>query len=159
MTTLQTFKIGALIMLMVAAGCAREPAPPPETYRVRAQVRQVPKPDAVRGELYVRHEAIPSFKNAAGEVVGMEAMSMSFPLADVALAAEVAAGDRIELEFDVDWSGRGNPLKVTAIEKLPEGTRLAFEAAAPEAEAAGVSEAEETEPEASAGVEDPAPGS
>lgn len=116
----------ALLLLSVTAGCRREPPPPPETYRVRAQVRQVPAPDAARGEILVRHEAISEFKNEDGKIVGMESMSMSFPLADVALAAGVAAGDRIELEFDVSWHG-GNPLEVTAIDKLPEDTRLAFE--------------------------------
>lgn len=150
MTIPRALQATALILFVLTSGCDREPAAPPETYRVRAQVRQVPKPDAARGELYVRHEAIPSFKNADGEVVGMESMSMSFPLADVALTAGVAAGDRIEMEFDVNWSGRGNPLKVTAIEKLPEGTRLAFETAAPDAGETDEPEQEETEPEASA---------
>ncbi len=137
-------------LLMVAAGCQREPATPPESYRVRAQVRQVPAPDAARGEIYVRHEAIPSFKNEDGEIVGMDSMSMPFPLADVALAAGVAAGDRIEMEFEVSWSG-GNPLKVTAIEKLPEGTRLAFEPPAeadPDADDTGEAETDAAETDA-----------
>lgn len=116
----------AVLVLLASAGCQREPQAPPESYRVRAQVRQVPAPDATRGEIYIRHEAIPSFKNEDGEVVGMDSMSMSFPLADVGLAADVTPGDRIEMAFEVSWHG-GNPLKVTAIEKLPEGTRLAFE--------------------------------
>ncbi len=157
MTTPLTLKIprsilslaGALLVLVASAGCEREPAAPPETYRVRAQVRQVPKPDDARGELYVRHEAIPSFKNAGGEVVAMDSMSMSFPLADVTLAAGIAAGDRIEMEFEVSWSGSGNPLQVTAVEKLPEDTLLAFEEAAAEVEEAEHEETgpEETEPE------------
>ncbi len=134
---------GALMLLAASAGCQQQPAAPPEIYRVRAQVRQVPAPDAARGEILVRHEAIPNFKNEGGEVVGMDSMSMPFPLADAGMAAGVAAGDRIEMEFEVSWSG-GNPLKVTAIDKLPEGTRLAFEPAAeevePDAEAAGAEE-------------------
>lgn len=100
----------ALVLLTAAAACERQPAAAPDTYRVRAQVRQVPAPDAAQGEILVRHEAIPSFKNADGEVVGMETMSMSFPLADVALVAGLAVGDRVEMEFDVDWHG-GHPLR------------------------------------------------
>ncbi len=139
------------MLLALAVGCQREPAAPPETYRVRAQVWQVPAPDADRGEIYVRHEAIPGFKNEDGEIVGMESMSMPFPLADVALAAGVAVGDRIEMEFEVDWHG-GNPLRVTAIDKLPEDARLAFEAPPPEAatppatEDGEAQESEETTP-------------
>ncbi len=124
----------ALLLLAAAAGCDKPPAAPPESYRVRAQVRQLPAPDAASGEILVRHEAIPEFKNADGEVVGMESMSMSFPLADAELAAGVKVGDRIELAFDVNWHG-GNPLSVTAIEKLPADVRLAFETTEPADEA------------------------
>ncbi len=134
-----------LLLLVAASACTDKPAAPPESYRVRAQVRQVPAPDAARGEILVRHEAIPSFKNEGGEIVGMDSMSMPFPLADVGLAAGLAAGDRIEMGFEVSWHG-GNPLKVTAIEKLPAGTRLAFEPAETEAETTGTETTEsETE--------------
>ncbi len=136
-----------MLMLVAAAGCDREPAAPPESYRVRAQVRQLPDPDSARGEILVRHEAIPGFKNADGEIVGMDSMSMPFPLADVGLVAGVEVGDRIEMEFEVSWH-RGNPLTVTAIDKLQEDARLAFEAVPPEADtppAAEDSESQETE--------------
>ncbi len=144
--------LAGALLLLAAAGCAREPAAPPESYRVRGMVRQLPVPDAARGDVLIRHEAIPSFKNADGEVVGMDSMSMPFPLADVALAAGIEVGDRIEMYFEVDWQG-GNPLKVTAIEKLPEGTRLAFEAAEtePDAEAPAAAEPEVKGPGASPG--------
>ena len=89
----------------------------------------MPAPDDARGEILVRHEAIPGFKNEDGEVVGMDTMSMPFPLADQALVAGLAPGDRIAMDFEVNWHG-GNPLEVTAIEKLPEDTRLDFETAA-----------------------------
>ena len=118
--------ISALLMLVLTAACEKKPAAPPESYRVRAQVRQLPAAGAARGEILVRHEAIPEFKNADGEVVGMEPMSMSFPLADLALVDGLAVGDRVEMSFDVSWHG-GNPLSITAIEKLPADTRLAFE--------------------------------
>ena len=127
----------ALLPFAVAAGCDKPPVAPPESYRVRAQVRQLPAPDTPGGEILVRHEAIAGFKNADGEIVGMESMSMSFPLADAALAAGLEVGDRIEMAFEVSWHG-GNPLSVTAIKKLPADARLAFEAPEPtDAEAPG----------------------
>ena len=68
----------------------------------------------------------PSDDDADSEVVGMDSMTMPFPLADPALAAGLAAGDRIEMEFEVRWNG-DDPLLITALEKLPPETRLAFE--------------------------------
>ena len=142
---------GFCMLLAAISACEREPSVRPETYRVRAQVRQVPAPDAARGEILVRHEAIPSFKNEDGEVVGMDTMSMPFPLADQALVDGLAPGDRIVMDFEVSWHG-GNPLEVTAIEKLPEGTRLDFEAA-PEPEDPGTEAQEPHQAEAA----EPAP--
>ncbi len=135
-----------LLLITTSAGCDREPTPPPESYRVRGLVRQLPAPNKANGDVLVKHEAIPSFKDADGEIVGMESMSMPFPLADVALITGVEVGDRIDMEFEVSWHG-GNPLKVTAIEKLPEGTRLAFEKAEPAPEEPDAEEASSQRPE------------
>ncbi len=118
---------GLFLLFTLAAACEKKPEVPPEIYQVRALVRHLPEPDDARPEILVRHEAIPSFKNADGEVVGMETMSMPFPLADTGLIADLEVGDRVELTFEVSWHGDGNPLRVTAIEELPEGTQLAFE--------------------------------
>ncbi len=129
--------LAALLLLGFSTGC-EDPPPAPDVYHVRGQVRQLPAdatgtPEGRRGaEIHVRHEAVPDFKNADGEVVGMDSMSMPFPLADIALAGGVEVGDKIEMEFEVSWHGDGNPLRVTAIEKLPAETRLGFEAAEPE---------------------------
>lgn len=117
---------GTLLLLIAVTACERQPEAPPETYRVRALVRHLPKSDDPRPEILVRHEAIPSFKNEDGDVVGMDTMSMPFPLADTSLITGVEVGDRVEMAFEVSWHG-GNPLKVTTIERLPEGSLLAFE--------------------------------
>lgn len=115
----------AAFVAILACGSPPEPYQPPEVYRVRGVVRHVPQANP-GGELSVRHEAIPDFKSSEGEAVGMESMTMPFPLADPALAEGLAAGDKIELEFEVRWDG-GNPLSITAIDKLPPETRLSFE--------------------------------
>ncbi len=120
----------ALVFLVyasiVACGADPEPDRPPDVYRVRGIVSQLPQATRGAGELSVRHEALPDFKSSQGEVVGMESMTMPFPLADPALADSLAAGDKIEMEFEVRWDS-GNPLSITAIEKLPSETSLSFE--------------------------------
>ena len=118
----------ALLICALAAACGSRPEDdrPPDVYRVRGVVRQLPAADRAPRELAVRHEAIPQFKSSDGEVVGMESMTMSFPLADPGLADGLAVGDKIEMEFEVRWEG-GNPLSITAVEKLPPETPLAFE--------------------------------
>lgn len=118
--------VGWLLLLLLQAACGGGPSAdqPPDVYRVRGLVRQLPSGPA--NELHVRHEAIEGFRNAGGEVVGMESMTMPFPLADASLAAGLEAGDRIEMEFEVRWDS-GHPLRITAIDELPPETRLAFE--------------------------------
>ncbi len=130
-------------LLLAVAGCGSEPEAPAESYRVRGMVRQLPA--RAGGEVQIRHEAIPGFKNAEGEVVGMESMTMPFPVADAALLEGIEAGDRIEMDFEVRWQG-GHPLRVIAIDKLPPDVRLEFEAAEPEASPPSEEEATEPEP-------------
>jgi hypothetical protein len=96
------------------------------TYTVRGRV--VALPSAPGGEIRLAHEAIADFESAAGEVVGMDAMTMSFPVAASVDDSAVAPGDVVEIELRVDWSAE-EPATVTRIEPLPEGTELVLEAA------------------------------
>lgn len=118
----------ALALPLLSTGCGgpAEVHQEPESYSVRGLVRQLPEANRRGRELLVWHEAIVEFKDMEGEVVGMESMSMGFPLADDELAAGLAVGDRIRMDFDVRWDS-GHPLTLTAIEKLPPDTRLDFE--------------------------------
>ena len=100
--------------LLLLAACGEPSADrPPDVYTVRGVVRQLPS--ALANELHVRHEAIADFRDADGEVVGMESMTMPFPLADAALTAGVEPGDKVEMVFEVRWDG-GHPLRITALE-------------------------------------------
>jgi hypothetical protein len=47
----------------------------------------------------------------------MEAMTMSFPVADPGLLSGLEEGDRISFEFWVDWQG-SPPLMIQHLEKL-----------------------------------------
>ncbi|MCP3964362.1 MAG: copper-binding protein [bacterium] len=122
------FLVLAVAALASLAGCGGgEPEKPADRYKVRGVVSQLPVPERSNRELFVHHEEVPGFKNIDGEVVGMDSMTMGFPLADTELPDGLAVGDKIEMEFEVRWSG-GDPLAITALEKLPAETRLSFEA-------------------------------
>ena len=114
-------------LVLAACGTPEEPPPPADSYRTRGLVRQLPSADRPGSELYVQHEAIPGFKDAEGKVVGMESMAMPFPVADLAMLAGLAAGDKIDFTFEMRWEG-DKPLLVTRLEKLPPETVLDFEA-------------------------------
>lgn len=119
--------LAPLLLLVLAVCGADEPSPaPPDTYSARGIVRQLPR-EGRPVELYIHHEAIPSFKDMDGKVVGMDSMAMPFAVADPALIKGLAAGDRVAFDFEMSWQGR-DPLSITRLEKLPPETRLAFEA-------------------------------
>ena len=115
-----------LALVLAACGTPEEPPAPADSYQTRGLVRQLPSPDRPGSELYVHHEAIPDFKDAEGNVVGMESMAMPFPVADPAMLADLAAGDKIDFTFEMRWEG-DKPLTITRLAKLPPETVLDFE--------------------------------
>lgn len=132
---------GAAIACFATAcspGTAPAPADPPAdaTYTVRAEIVRLPA--APGGELYLRHESIPDFRNAKGAEVGMMSMTMPFSAPTALDLAGLATGDRVAATFEVRWSAPKMPLRVTRLEQLPAGTVLEFdEPAEPEPQAAG----------------------
>ena len=95
------------------------------TYEVRGLVRQLPSGPGT--ELMIYHEEIPDLVDDRGEMVGMEAMTMSFPIADEALLEGIELGDRVAFSLRLDWEG-SPALEITHIEALPPDVRLEFEA-------------------------------
>ena len=92
-------------------------------YTTRGIVIALPG-DKAYEELMVRHETIPDYVSMNGSI-GMEAMTMPFPLKDRSLLDGVAVGDKVEIifgeTFEPDFiSG------VISIKKLPETTVLDF---------------------------------
>lgn len=117
-----------------AAGEGERPAPPEPataTYEVRGEVTAVPAADEPAAELILRHEAIDGFTDIDGDVVGMSAMTMPFPLAPGISAAGLAPGDRVRFTLEVTWYD-DPPYRITALEPLPEGTELEFRRAQPD---------------------------
>ena len=75
-------------------------------------------PDKPGGNLQIDHEALPSFKRADGDVVGMKEMVMPFPLGDGVELGGLGPGDPITFSFEVRWRQDGVPsYAVTEIQR------------------------------------------
>lgn len=134
----------ALLALFTACGRgAPTPADAPAdaVYTVRAEIVRLPP--AGGGDLYLRHESIPTLRDSKGEVVGMASMTMPFGApAEVDLSG-FQPGDLVEATFEVRWSAAKMPLRVTRLAPLPDGTRLDFD---PPDETVPTNEAETAQP-------------
>jgi hypothetical protein len=115
----------ALLALVLVAGCARG-----RDYAVRGRVVQLPAPGNPASGFVVAHQAIDDFVDRQGEVVGMDPMTMSFPLGPKVSLAGLAVGDPIELTLHVDWR-QSPPIHIVRVKKLPPGTPIVFRAAEP----------------------------
>jgi hypothetical protein len=117
-------------LLLLLAACSAPPPPAPagaRVYVVRGEVVRPPSPVVAGIEVLVRHEAIDDFVDAAGKVVGMDAMVMPFEVSPSAAPKDLAAGDKVEVRFSMEW--KEPRLRVERIERLPPGTGLTFRAA------------------------------
>ncbi len=120
----------ALVLLASCTGSSPDPeskreaeAQVVQTYHVDGILTQLPR-DPGR-ELMIRHVAIEDFVSASGDTVGMNSMTMGFPVADESLLDGFAAGDSVRFVFEVRWGGE-KPLRLTALTHLPPGTELEF---------------------------------
>ncbi|QDU34413.1 Copper binding periplasmic protein CusF [Poriferisphaera corsica] len=94
---------------------------PAASYEVRGIVKSMP---AEGGKMLLQHEAIPSFKNKKGRVVGMNSMTMPFPVGEGVEMSGLKEEDKVEVTFVVTWGEK--PYYITEIEKLPAETELNF---------------------------------
>lgn len=103
------------ILLFTAAACSG-PTPEPvgaiQTYEVNGVIARLPA--GAGTELMIQHEPIPDFVNAAGDTVGMKAMTMGFPTAESVDLQGLAPGDSVSVRFVVRW-GQPRPLELTEI--------------------------------------------
>lgn len=127
LTVLVPAFLGAAL-LPIGCGEAEEETPAVEervvAYTVRGEV--VTLPDAMN-DLMVKHEAIPEFRDGEG-TLGMNVMTMPFPLADGVASDGLDVGDKVSITFEVrhnmDWSLKG--YEATEWEELPADTQLNF---------------------------------
>jgi len=127
------------LLAPIQAGCERKPAAAPASqdenaqpdhmlvaYTVRGVVTRLPTPDEPR-MLMARHEAIPEYRKPGGKL-GMNTMIMPFPLAAGVSLGSIAVGDKVEMTFEVRYTGDYRPVRyeLTEIVKLPPETELDF---------------------------------
>jgi Cu/Ag efflux protein CusF len=97
-----------------------------DTYHTRGVVEQLPQADGPYKAIYIRHVAIPDYKDDTGAVVGMGSMTMPFPLAKGVALDGLAPGDPVEFTFVVTWEPKSG-YEVTEIRELPAGTVIDFD--------------------------------
>ena len=85
------------------------------------------------GDMRIKHEHIPGFKNEAGEIPvtpdgirGMKSMVMPFPLGEGVSAEGYETGDKVRFSFRVNWDGGAAAWEITAIEKLDPSTEIDY---------------------------------
>ena len=122
--------LGVLVLLLAACAGGEEAAPAGagevHTYQVRGLIQSLPDPESDAGQLFIRHEAIPDLVGQSGEVEGMAAMTMPFPVDSQIDLVGFATGDPVRFTLRVDWQA-ARPVVVTAMEKLPADTELTFD--------------------------------
>lgn len=134
---LRLVAMAALAAMPAVAACRRaeeKPAPAAESnirkdrYTVRGLVVTLPEEGNPSAEFQVRHEAIPHFVGQDGEM-GMDTMTMPFPLAEGLSLAAIKVSDKIELTFEVDFDTAAKQLtgyRAVALSVLPADTALDF---------------------------------
>ena len=122
------FAVIGAIAAIAAASCRRPPEAPAvtvESYAMRGEIVRLPA--AGSREMAIRHEAIPEFRDEAGKVVGMEAMTMPFTLAQGVGVDALAPGDKIAFTLEMRWRDPREIARISRIERLPAGTLLSWE--------------------------------
>jgi Cu/Ag efflux protein CusF len=99
----------------------------PDVYHARGVVEQLPQAEGPYKALYIRHAAIPDYRDDTGAVVGMGSMTMPFPLAKGVAIDGLAPGDPVEFTFVVTWQPKSG-YEVSEIRELPAGTVVDFAA-------------------------------
>ncbi|MEA2560351.1 MAG: hypothetical protein QOH06_1855 [Acidobacteriota bacterium] len=118
-----------LLAVLSLAGCSGG-KDSGRTYTVRGQVTQLPDPGNPGRGLYLNHEAVDDFVSRDGEIVGMDPMTMPFPVDEKVPLAGIGVGDVVEFKLHVDW-GAETEVEIVEIRELPPGTKLVYHAAKP----------------------------
>ncbi len=92
--------------------------PPARSYALQGEVVALPDVAAGRPDVLIRHQPIPDFVTADGEVVAMEAMTMPFTLARGVSLAGLGPGQAVTFTLQVDWAA-AEPMTITHLAPGP----------------------------------------
>lgn len=115
----------ASAVLLPGCGNPTEPVAA-EIYSVRGEVVQLPSPDNPASGFLVHHEPIAMFLDQNGQVAPMPEMTMEFPPAPELDLSQLNVGDKVQLTFEVSWSGPNKGWQATKIDVLLPDTPLEF---------------------------------
>ena len=125
---------GALLALACATPQHETDLGPADaSYELRGEVQQVRAGGPRRRtELTIHHQSVPGFVDREGKVVGMDSMTMPFPVARGVSTTAIAPGDKVAFRFEVRWNEDPVTL-ITSLQKLPPDTAIDYRPAAPPA--------------------------
>ncbi len=88
------------------------------TFTVKGVVKGLPGNGLAKNEILVKHEAIPTYRDEAGNMVGMHPMTMGFYLSEKVTADGIHVGDSIEMVIEQTIKPKFNE-QVISLKKLP----------------------------------------
>ncbi len=92
-----------------------------QRYTVRGKIRQLPTTPS--GEVFIRHEPIPAYRDRDGRVVGMHAMTMPFWLGEGVSLQGYEVNDTVEFVLESQWAP--TPIdRIVSIRKLGDLTPI-----------------------------------
>ena len=89
-----------MTVICVIVVVSRASAEDAYSYTVKGVIKALPGNGRAANEIIVKHEPIPDYRDDAGNVVGMMAMTMPFYLADTVSPGDLRVGDKVELTVE-----------------------------------------------------------
>lgn len=108
---------------------AVQPTAPEQIYTVRGRIASLPTAEKPGSSLQIEHEPIDNFVRQDG-TLGMDSMTMPFPLAKGLSLEGLAKDDVVEFTFEVRWKSQPR-MQLTKIAKAPKGAEVRTGKASP----------------------------
>jgi Cu/Ag efflux protein CusF len=113
MRRISAFVVFCLVVVMTTAVWADQVF----TFTVKGVVKGLPGNGLAKNEILVKHEAIPTYRDEAGNMVGMHPMTMGFYLSEKVTADGIHVGDSIEMVIEQTIKPKFNE-QVISLKKL-----------------------------------------
>ncbi len=107
----------ALVLVLTIGGIALASAESSYTFNVSGVLRALPGNGRAQNEIIVKHERISVYRDSAGQIVGMMAMTMPFYLAPTTSIEGLKVGDKVQLVVEQTFEPKESEF-VVAIKKV-----------------------------------------